>query len=432
MATSSYIGATIGAATTAPAGASGSVQYNNSGSLGGFGEWDGSLLTVPGSVSVNSSGLFKIPLGVPQNVIATPGTDGSLAAGTYYFRVTAIETSDNLGETTGSVEVSAVIAPGDDGTGSVDLTWDDVTNRDQFRVYVGTSPGAENLVDPSPVTGDPEYTLTDLGTLDSGSVPTTNTASAVQATDAGLLGGGTTLVASGGGGQQVGFLVLSGNRDPNAGYAVVVSEDNNIYPAGLHPYNGASMSLGFDFTNGAWNSAFLGRLWIDNSGNINSKPGEDGTEASGSDATSLSLVGGNGGAGDGMGNVSGNGANVNITAGVAGSASGGATAGTDGVIALNSHAVLANGLSLRGDSTDAHTYKFQVYDVNGTAYRDWMTATNGDAPDVTFTPPTTGTLVMQATTYKSSDGSSGVTAGPFTTITGITVKNGLVTALTGS
>lgn len=39
---------------------------------------------------------------------------------------------------------------------------------------------------------------------------------------------------------------------------------------------------------------------------------------------------------------------------------------------------------------------------------------------------------IKATGYLSSDGSAGVTAGPFTTITGITVKNGLVTALTGA
>jgi hypothetical protein len=39
---------------------------------------------------------------------------------------------------------------------------------------------------------------------------------------------------------------------------------------------------------------------------------------------------------------------------------------------------------------------------------------------------------LQADGYKSSDGTAGATAGPFTVITGITVKNGLVTALTGS
>jgi len=40
--------------------------------------------------------------------------------------------------------------------------------------------------------------------------------------------------------------------------------------------------------------------------------------------------------------------------------------------------------------------------------------------------------VVQAAGYKSSDGTTGATAGPFTTITSIQVKNGLVTTLTGS
>lgn len=39
---------------------------------------------------------------------------------------------------------------------------------------------------------------------------------------------------------------------------------------------------------------------------------------------------------------------------------------------------------------------------------------------------------LKATGYLSSDGSAGVTAGPFTTISSITVKNGLVTAITGT
>lgn len=45
--------------------------------------------------------------------------------------------------------------------------------------------------------------------------------------------------------------------------------------------------------------------------------------------------------------------------------------------------------------------------------------------------PGVGTGFMQAK-YKSGDGTSGVTAGPFTTITAITVKDGIVTSLTGS
>lgn len=47
-----------------------------------------------------------------------------------------------------------------------------------------------------------------------------------------------------------------------------------------------------------------------------------------------------------------------------------------------------------------------------------------------FTVGATG--IVQAGGYKSSDGTAGATAGPFTTITAITVKNGLVTSITGS
>lgn len=43
-----------------------------------------------------------------------------------------------------------------------------------------------------------------------------------------------------------------------------------------------------------------------------------------------------------------------------------------------------------------------------------------------------GGTIQASSAYKSVDGTSGVTAGPFTTISTITVKNGIVTALTGS
>lgn len=46
--------------------------------------------------------------------------------------------------------------------------------------------------------------------------------------------------------------------------------------------------------------------------------------------------------------------------------------------------------------------------------------------DITFGGP------VFPTGYKSSDGSAGVSAGPYTVITAITVKNGLITAITGS
>ncbi len=52
--------------------------------------------------------------------------------------------------------------------------------------------------------------------------------------------------------------------------------------------------------------------------------------------------------------------------------------------------------------------------------------------NLSVTGTLTATGVIQGGGYKSSDGTAGATAGPFTTITAITVKNGLVTAITGS
>ncbi len=58
--------------------------------------------------------------------------------------------------------------------------------------------------------------------------------------------------------------------------------------------------------------------------------------------------------------------------------------------------------------------------------------------DLVINPKLIGTGIVQisgtvkASAYQSSDGTAGATAGPFTTITSITVKNGLVTNLTGS
>lgn len=94
--------------------------------------------------------------------------------------------------------------------------------------------------------------------------------------------------------------------------------------------------------------------------------------------------------------------------------------------------ILATGTALKTDTTTAHTALLQAYDVNGTAYKTFGTLTNGDTPDFTIAPPSGGTVTVQATTFKSSDGTSGATAGPFTAITAIQVKNGLVTTLTGT
>lgn len=95
-------------------------------------------------------------------------------------------------------------------------------------------------------------------------------------------------------------------------------------------------------------------------------------------------------------------------------------------LAINDSLRMTNGSVLRGATVDASSYSFNVYDVNGAAYRAYLTATAGDAPAVAIGIPTSGTLEVQASTYKSSDGSTGAT-GSANAANTLTIKNGLVT-----
>lgn len=69
---------------------------------------------------------------------------GSLAAGTYFYKISAIGGSGTGGETAGSNERSAVVASG--SSGSVALAWTAYTNAPTgYRVYRGTATGAESV-----------------------------------------------------------------------------------------------------------------------------------------------------------------------------------------------------------------------------------------------------------------------------------------------
>ncbi len=98
---------------------------------------------------------------------------------------------------------------------------------------------------------------------------------------------------------------------------------------------------------------------------------------------------------------------------------------------FSSFTASATAATIRTDSTTAHTMVIQGYDVDGTGYKTFVTVTNGNTPDCTISAPSGGTLAIDATTYKAG-GTSGATAGPFTVVTAIEVKNGLVITLTGS
>jgi hypothetical protein len=153
-------------------------------------------------------------------------------------------------------------------------------------------------------------------------------------------------------------------------------------------------------------------------------------------------------------------------------ATGGVTlAGDNAFTGANSMAqslTFATTTGVRSSTTTAETFVIQGYDVDGTAYKTFATVTNGNTPSMAIAAPSGGTLSVAATTLSqggnaislagalttagafattiTTTGTTGVTlpttgtllvgngvsAGPFTSITSITVVNGLVTALTGS
>lgn len=82
---------------------------------------DGASLAAPGGITVTGA-----------------GTGGTLAAGTYYYVVTA---TNSAGETTASAQVSTVTTG---STSSAIINWNGVSGSTGYKVYRGTTSGAEN------------------------------------------------------------------------------------------------------------------------------------------------------------------------------------------------------------------------------------------------------------------------------------------------
>lgn len=122
--------------------ASGLFIFDDNGNLG-------SASSPPGS---NTSGIAA-PV---QNNTTPSGSGGTLATNTYYYEITA---TNGTGETTASNEkTAAVTGP----TGSVALSWGAVTGATGYKIYRGTSAGAENLL-VAVVSGGSTTSYTDTG-----------------------------------------------------------------------------------------------------------------------------------------------------------------------------------------------------------------------------------------------------------------------------
>lgn len=99
--------------------------------------WDvGNTYTANSPPSSNTTALAA-PV---QTAPSTSASGGSIATGTYYYKVTATNSS---GETTGSNEENiAVTGP----TGEVTVNWNAVTGATGYKIYRGTSAGVENAL----------------------------------------------------------------------------------------------------------------------------------------------------------------------------------------------------------------------------------------------------------------------------------------------
>lgn len=104
-----------------------------------------------------------------QNALTPGGADGNFSAGTYYYKVTA---TTPIGETTGSNEQSSAIVAG----GFATVNWNAVSHATGYKIYRGTSAGAENIL--AGIVSDGAATaFTDTAPLNSAaSPPTSNTA----------------------------------------------------------------------------------------------------------------------------------------------------------------------------------------------------------------------------------------------------------------
>jgi hypothetical protein len=92
-----------------------------------------------------------------QNNLTTSTSAGSLAAATYYYEVTA---TDAAGETTASNEKSATLG----ATGEITVSWNALTGASGYKIYRGTSTGAENTL-VAVIVGGSTTSYVDVGSI---------------------------------------------------------------------------------------------------------------------------------------------------------------------------------------------------------------------------------------------------------------------------
>lgn len=133
---------------------------------------------------LSATGLVSFMLAPPAAAPsgAGSGTGGTLAAATYYGKVSALNAA---GESIGSAESVGVVTTGT--TSSIVWSWSAVTGATSYSLYVGTAPGAEN----TKVALGNVLTYTQTAALAAGSPLATPTAARAPANGAALTWSGS-------------------------------------------------------------------------------------------------------------------------------------------------------------------------------------------------------------------------------------------------
>ena len=205
----------------------------------------GTLTATRGSASVTGSGTAWLAnatpgmwlfantdteyLSAPSGLVATGSTTGgTLAAATYYYKVTALNGS---GETTGSTEVSVTTTG---TTSSVALTWTAVPGATSYRIYRGTAAASENVYYTST-----SNSFTDTGAANTGgTVPVSNTAS------------------------------LTGNSMALIGAVRAVNSDTSITLDKVSPYTATAKAYTLQSIRGVYPKVTVGRITADVNANV--------------------------------------------------------------------------------------------------------------------------------------------------------------------
>ena len=180
--------------------------------------------TACSGITVNP--MVKAPV---QSASSTATTGGTIAAGTYYYKITSITAA---GESTGSNEISQATTG---TTSTVTLNWTAATNATGYKIYRGTTAGGENLLIATISSGATvTYVNTGTETTSTASPPAVNGAAALNAFQLSM----ATL--------QSGLVIGNGEytewATPNAA-GLVVGTAVNLYLANNDATNSAAVQI---------------------------------------------------------------------------------------------------------------------------------------------------------------------------------------------